>query len=195
MADTYVAPTPGSNDLTTLANVKGYLGLTDNVQARDDLLQRLITACSMFIESILNRTFAIADYTEQRNGNNADTMVARYYPVTDVSSIAIDGVEIEAAPSNTEAGYIFDQDGFYLRGYLFTKGIKNVVITYTSGYEETPADIEDMCIELVAKKFKYKDRIGHVSKSLAGETVSFERYDLTKDMKSILRNYQSVVPV
>lgn len=185
----------GPNDLTTLENVKGYLGLTDSVEARDDLLQRIITAASALIESILGRTIANDEYTETRNGNGTATMVAKYYPVTAVSSLTVDGTEIHVAVSQTDSGYLYDEDGFYLRGYLFSKGVKNVSISYTAGYSETPADIEDMCIELVAKKYKYREHIGQASKILAGETVTYERYDLTKDMKSILRNYQNVVPL
>lgn len=182
------------NDLTTIANVKAYLRIKVADTTSDALLGVLITAASDYIQNILNRTFKAANYVQRSNGNNVDIMVASDYPLVSVSSVTVNGVTIPAAPSEAAPGYFFDEDAIYLRGFKFTKGVRNVVLSYNAGYAATPPVVADCCTVLVAKKFKYLDRIGHLSKILAGETVTYERSDLTDELKSVLRNYAKVVP-
>jgi hypothetical protein len=68
-----------------------------------------------------------------------------------------------------------------------------VRLAYTAGYAAIPAEIEQACIALVALRYKERDRIGHVSKSLAGETVAFSQKDMSDDIKTALLAYKSVV--
>ena len=79
--------------------------------------------------------------------------------------------------------------------YMFTKGRMNVTLRYTAGYAVIPMDIQQVCMELVGKKYRERDRIGQTSKTLAGEIVSFVPTDLTPEIKSRLRQYQAVVPL
>ena len=53
-------------DLTTLANTKQWLGISSDTD--DDLLTRLITAASFFIETYLGRRLGSQDYAEVRDG-------------------------------------------------------------------------------------------------------------------------------
>jgi hypothetical protein len=184
-----------ANDLTTTENVKTYLKIKTEDTTSDALLAILVTAASDYIQNILNRTFKATDYVQKCNGNGVGVMLASDYPVLSVAKVSINGVEIPAATSDTSNGYIFDEDGIHLRGFVFSKGVKNVILSYRAGYEVTPPIVADVCALLVTKKFKYLDRIGHVSKILAGETVTFERSDLTDELQSVLRNYAKVIPV
>lgn len=69
---------------------------------------------------------------------------------------------------------------------------KGVLISYSF----TPADLEQACIELIAERYKYKDRIGQNSKSLGGqETVSFSTKSLNDYTSDLLYPYQRVIPV
>ena len=72
------------SDLTTLAAVKARLriaGMSD-----DWLFGMLITQASQFIQAWLNRSLAVASYTETRDGTGSRTMMFANYPVTSVSS-------------------------------------------------------------------------------------------------------------
>jgi hypothetical protein len=107
--------------------------------------------------------------------------------------LSIDGVAVPArAP--TGAGYVFDEDYLLLCGYCFTRGQQNVVLVYTAGYEATPADIEQAVLEIVALKFKERERIGVSSETLAGQTISFFR-NVSSDTMSVIDSYRRVVPV
>jgi hypothetical protein len=180
-------------DLTTLANVKAWFAPPLTAAVDDALLARLIAAASGFIVSWLGRDLASRDYAEIRDGTGGVRLAFANTPVTAVASVAIDGVAIPPAPDALKPGYVFSATQLYLRGRVFTRGTQNVTLAYTAGYAAIPAEIEQACIELVALRYKERDRIGHVSKSLAGETVAFSQKDMSDDIKTALLAYKSVV--
>jgi hypothetical protein len=118
-----------ASDLTTLENVKEYLGIKSTTTTDDALLQRLIAAASAFLLKQMNRQ---------------------------------DGLDYD---------------------YEFTKGIP-----------EIPADVEFACCELVALRYKEKERIGEVSKNLGGQTVSYSQKDISDFGSSVINNYKRVTP-
>jgi len=179
-------------DLTTLANVKAWFAPPLTATSDDALLQRLITAASGFIASWLGRDLALQSYTEHRDGNGGTRLSFAQTPVSAVAAVSIDGVAIPPAPDAVGAGFIASTTQLYLRGFCFTPGVRNVSLTYTAGYAATPAEVEQACIELVALRYRERERIGHVSKSLAGETVSFSQKDMSDDVKTLLSLYRRV---
>ena len=183
------------SDLTTVANVVGYLGLSDTAAtAANSLLARLVSAASAFLEQNLNRTFEVTEYVETRNGHDERFITFGDYPVASVQSVVISGVTVPPAPDMTSNGYLFDSTRLSLSGYRFYRGYLNVELQYTAGFVTIPLEIEQACIELVSAKYKGRDRIGVSAKTINGETISFTRSDLTEDLKSVLRAYQKVVP-
>lgn len=67
---------------------------------------------------------------------------------------------------------------------------KGVLINYSY----IPSDIEEACIELVGERYRYKNRIGEVSKSLGGqETVSFSQKNMSDYVMTLLQPYQGVL--
>lgn len=178
-------------DLTTLANVKAWLGVTANTD--DALLTRLIASASTFIQTWLNRDLAQQARVETRDGNGGNVMVFANYPVSAVASVVVDGYAIPASVDPYGAGYRFDATRIILTGYSFPRGFGNVVLTYTAGYATTPHEIEQACIELVSLRYRERDRIGHQSKSIGGETVSFIVKDMPDSVKTILNNYRKVI--
>lgn len=178
-----------AGDLTTLANVKSWFSPPLTATTDDALLTRLITAASQFIQTWLGQQLAVQTYTETRDGKGGQKLALTNIPVTALSSLTIDGLAIPPAPDALSPGYAFSPTMLYLRGYTFTPGFQNVSVTYTAGYAVTPPEIEQACIELVALRYKERDRIGHVSKGVAGETVTFTQKDMPPDVQSILNQY------
>jgi len=178
-------------DLTDLATVKQWLNIAATTD--DALLTRLITATSNYIQSWLNRVIASQSYTETRNGTGGTILMFSNYPVTAVSSLTIDDVAIPLATNTTMAGYRFSNQQIFLQGYGFSRGMGNVTMAYTAGYAAVPQELAQACIELVSLRYRERDRIGHVSKSLAGETVVFSQKDMSDDIRTILNNYKKVI--
>jgi hypothetical protein len=180
-------------DLTTIANVKSWLGVSS--AADDTLLTRLVSGVSAWIQEWLGRTIASSSYTEKLNGNGKAVLAFLNYPVTAVASVTVDGVSIPARTSVAGSGYSFDSEFLYLDGYAFNSGRQNVVIQYTAGYASTPADLEQAAIELIALRYKDRDRIGVSSKSIGPEHTTFFLKDFPDDVESVLWSYRRVVPV
>ena len=187
-------------DLTTLADVKAWLQTGQNpFPATDDaLLQRLIAGASEFIQNWLGRPIASADWLETRDGTGGQLLAFANIPVSAVLSLAIDGLAIPPAAAEGTgfgAGYTFTPTELALRGYVFTRRPQNTIVTYTAGYTATPADIAQACIELVARHYRERTRIGEVSKALGGgETVTFSQKDMPDAVKTALASYRAVMP-
>lgn len=164
------------------------------ISTDDILLQRLITSASDFIESWLNRTFAIATYTDTRDGTGTNRMMSSNYPIISISSLTVNNVAVPASNGQTY-GYMFDKNRIWLIGATFPMGTGNVSVTYSAGYATVPPAIEQGCIELVAQKYFLKERIGVTSKVINGETVAYDKRDLRDDFKSVLANYTKVMPI
>ena len=78
--------------------------------------------------------------------------------------------------------------------YTFSAGDANAAVLISYSY--VPADIEDACITLVGERYKYKGRIGEISKTLGGqETMSYSQKDIPDYLKTMLQPYKRVVLV
>lgn len=190
-------------DLTTLADVKAWLQTGQSAfPATDDaLLTRLITAASQYIQTWLNRRIAQADYLEVRDGDGGQRLQFACFPVSAVLSLSIDGLAIPPAPPpspsiGSTAGYVFSPTQLAVRGYVFSRRVQNVVVTYTAGFPATPPELAQACIELVALRYRERTRVGEVSKALAGgETVTYAQKDMSGAIATVLQQYRTVAPV
>lgn len=175
-------------DLTTLANVKQYLGLSVNTD--DALLGRLITAASSWVRTFINRDITQATYTEVIDGNASERIVVGNYPVTAVTSITYaDGTTVPTSAVVFDLNAITRTDGD-----IFVFGRSNITVVYTAGYVTTPADIEECVIEMVALRYREKGRVGTSAVNTRGESVTFGVMDVPPSVKTILRNWRNVVP-
>lgn len=179
-------------DITTLANLKQWLRITDS--ANDTLLQRLATASSDFIKTYLNRDIFSQSYVDVMDGVGGYKKVMENYPITAVSSVMVNQQSIPASVNGSN-GYTFNQWRVALIGYVFKRGVSNVTIQYVAGYTTAPSEIEQTCIELAALRYRELDRIGLISKGLAGETITYSQKDFTNSVKTSLEQYKRVFPV
>lgn len=187
-----------TGDLTTLASVKAWFSPPLTTTADDALLARLITAASAFLTAWLNRQLLTAPYTATFNGNGKTALLLPQYPITAVQSLTIDGQTIpplRAGASAAAAGYTVDATTLYLSGTAFNRGVQNVTVAWTAGYASVPPDIEQACIDLVALRYRERDRIGLASKGMAGETTSYSQRDLPANAATLLQVYRRVAPL
>jgi len=177
-----------TGDLCQVADVKAFLSITGS--SDDALLQTLVTNASAFVNNYCNRNLLSASYIEPRNGVGGDRLPFRQYPVTNVASVTIDGQTIPASASPHGFGYVFDDDMLYLRGGLFPRGVQNVVIAYTAGFDTVPADLSQATVEIVATKYKRRTDLHVSGKTLNGEVISYTMADVPASCKTVLANYQ-----
>lgn len=185
-----------AQDLTSLDNVKAWLGLTDPSQTTDDaLLSRLITAVSQFAQTWCNRQFTSQDYVETRDGTGNRRLFLANYPVTAVASLTINGRAIPSGDAFRAPGFFFTGGTLTLNGYRFDRGLGNIGVAYTAGFATIPADLEQACIEQIAYRYRELSRIGMSSKVMAGETTAFVVKDMLPSVLAALQNYKRVVLV
>ena len=116
-------------------------------------------------------------------------------PVVGVTALTIDGNPILPSPDGIAPGYVFSPSRLALIGGGFRRGLANVLLGYQAGYAAVPPEIEQAVIELAALRYRERDRIGLVSKGLAGETTSFAQKDMPADVATALQRYRKVVPL
>jgi hypothetical protein len=182
-------------DLTDLAAVKRYLGISDGSTAQDAILSDLITGASAALQNFVNRDLMSAARHDWLDGTGKNVLVPRHYPVTSVASLKVNGQTIPQANASDFAsvGWRLTDDLLILTGYAFTRGVRNVEISYTAGFDAVPDELALACVLMVALRYKERDWTGYSSKSLAGETVSFQVTDIPANARGQLASYKRVV--
>jgi hypothetical protein len=133
------------NDLTTLARVKTFLGITSNDATIDLRLQQYITRMSATVLQYLSRdTLLYTARNELLSGSGNPKIMLPNYPVLSIESIAINTLDVPVNPTPPiGSGFWFEPyNGIppgtpqlvLLAGYAFTRGTANIAIGYTSGY-------------------------------------------------------------
>jgi hypothetical protein len=153
-----------SNALTTLDAVKSYLKIPSDSTVDDVRLESLINACSTAIENYCQRSFKKQTYTdEEYDGNNYKYINLLNYPVISVDSVTLNDTVLttDQYTVKKKSGILVRKcssvisDWYYHRYYAaWPKGDGNVLVTYTAGYDEIPADLEQSCILYVMAFFK-----------------------------------------
>ena len=182
--------TPGPNDLAQVSDAQLYLGLQPTQDS--DVLQALITAASTFIQSILGYNIAAASYTEIRSGHGRASLALRYRPVISVQSLTIGNAAQVPSPGYGQTGYTFDDTRLYLTNADFQFGIRNIAVTYTAGYPETPADLKQACVELVALKYALRQKAGLVSETGLQQVTAYSQRDMPASVATALQPYKIV---
>lgn len=182
-----------AGDLTSVDAVKAYLGVNADAVYDDTVIGSLVTACSQYVQTWMNRRILEGQYTETRSGNGKFFMLVQEFPVTEILSVNINGKDIPKSNGLTEPGFFLNNRSVCLRGgYAFERGIGNVTISYKAGYAQCPPDLSQAVAEMVALRYRERDRVGHASKTLGGETVAFTIVDFPVQVRTILNNYKQV---
>lgn len=175
------------SQLTDIATVRQYLKVDGS--AHDDLLERLIDACSAEIEAWCGQPIlAETDNVMHRfAGSNTALEQLPYFPIVEVgaltyvTSIGGEAVALETDTYSVTRGRLVGSSAFW--------GAYEYELALTVGYaaESIPADVVQVCVEMVAVRAKEsfvsigEGRIGKksIGVSVAGTSTStlFERPD------------------
>jgi hypothetical protein len=175
-------------DLATVSAVRQYLGI-DSSEADEELGIYLSAASARFVRET-GRTFAAAPRTESFSGDGGTARILNASPVASVSSVKVDGAVIPPRPAIGSSGWVLDGDRIVLDGYWFTSGIVNCEVTYTPALADIPADVFLAVVELTALHYKYKDRVGIMSTSSAGESTNYQTITLPESVRAVIDLYR-----
>lgn len=157
--------------LTSLANVKSYLGITADTY--DDELTRLISVATKFIQRLTGRSLESATYTQT---HRLDELIIflQEYPVDSITSIVDeDGNEITSDSYTLfESEAVIELDADITRYSL--EDYKKLTITYVAGYSTIPADLEQAAIDYVKQLFVDRKDNTNLSSEKLGD-YSYQR--------------------
>ncbi len=84
---------------------------------------------------------------------------------------------------------------YMLNAGTYTFAAADAGLQVLLSYSYIPADIEHACVALVAERYRYRSRIGEVSKSLGGqESMSYSQKDMPEFIKTLLQPYRRMLP-
>lgn len=106
-----------------------------------------------------------------------------------------DGTALTLVASAPAAGqYSLSKNSDLITTYQFAAADTGKAILVS--YSFIPADLAQICKELVGERYNYRDHVGQSSKSLAGqETVSYSQADMPAPLKLMMQPYKNTVPV
>lgn len=138
--------------LVSLADMKTYLGITDNSQ--DAFLTNQILVISDAIEAYCKRVFPVRTYTENFYYSDyqlSKTLYTYMYPIISVISINEDATLVEAADYriNKPIGLITKPTGSFYAA-------EDTVVIYTAGYVDIPPIIQSVVYSLVSERYNKK---------------------------------------
>lgn len=125
--------------------------------------------------------------TERYSGIDSDEIFLNRKNITEIESIKVDGVEI--------SGYSFENDRVYMEdgSYSFTRGINNIVVTYTSGWEEDemPDPLKIATVRIAALMLEETNgNIGVTSKSFGDNSRTFVKLTDYRDYLKQISSYR-----
>lgn len=191
--------------LTTLATVKSRLRLDDSDVRDDVLLTNFIALASARFESDSNRSFGIAAYHDEFQGDETELRV-KAYPIFSVTSLSLKTTETEGWVVQTNIDYIIRRNCLLsLRAPLGTADAV-IRLSYSGGFNlpgdlaetdvpDLPDDIQLACVEQIAYWYQNKDRLGITSISGEGGSISqYAKLDLLPIVSSVLAKYERFMP-
>lgn len=155
-------------------------------------------------------------FNETYDGYGNDRLFLRNSPIASVTLLTINGVTVNASTGWGSAGYVIDDSrkalafqgasgyGFrFTRGYAsypyafrsgyycFAQGTQNINVQYSAGYQQTPYDLKDACIQLVAYNYRRRDWYGQkqVTQPQNEGVVQYEPWVVPPNVDQIIMNY------
>jgi hypothetical protein len=183
----------GSVPLVSLARVKEFLPGVSASTADDAVLQTLTVACSDWIRTYCERTLTLGQQTLTRRGHGGPILTLPQRPVVSVQSVSVAGIILPESLSPSASGWALVDDSIWLTGFCFIRG-SVVIVRYTAGYDPTaiPDGLQQACVELVARRYKERTRIGETSKVIGADstTVAYDTGAMPEDVKMLLGPYR-----
>ena len=162
-----------------------------------EVIAGVLDAAKAFIESEVGRPLWGGPYALGGgpqgiflDGNGSNTLALPDYPIQSITGASVGMHVIPPATGTTDLGWILDQDAglLVLRGYVFTRGTRNVNITGTAGEAAPPPDAVEVAYAITARTFKRYPDIHQASISIAQATTTFAVDELTPAQKKTLGN-------
>jgi hypothetical protein len=163
------------------ADITAFDAFSGNFVDDDDVIalkQVYLDSASSIIDDYIGYSAIANDYDEYLNGSGIDSIQLSAKPITEITSITVEGVSID--PSE----YYSDGEFLYCNSGVFPVGTRNVHVVYKAGYTSIPNLLMLTCIRIAALLLSESGgNIGVNSKSFGDSgtrtfvnTVNYSKY-------------------
>ena len=122
-------------NLTSASRVTQYFQTANAGAGYALTLAQLIPRASAAVENFCNRPFSRQTHTADKfNGTGSGVLRLHDWPVLSVSAVSILTVAVPVSSDGIAYGYQFDDRYLYLFGSIFPQGLRNVSVSYVSGF-------------------------------------------------------------
>lgn len=187
-----------TNAIIDVAQAKQYLRITD--PDWDEIIEIIINSVSSAAERYLHRLVKQQTVTDERiNGPGSRTLRPTYAPIISVTTVYDSATWTWDADSLVDAGnYYLDTEAgklVYAIGYIWTKGTRNIKLTYVVGWATVPTDITMGVRIQVAEEFrKYKEqRLDRISSTRGDGSVTYAQVEWVPQALLYLDPYKLMV--
>ena len=198
------------NAIVGLNQVKSYLAISESDISVDELLQNLINSSSDTIESYTMSSIVSQNYEDQiYDGSGYQNINLRHLPLVGLLNETLSDVQYRIDPTQdwlnieTDVKYLVVNPardwelGLYRN--IFPLGVANIKLNYIAGYTNVPSEIEQVCIEMVAERYKESSkgdgRLGResIARNQAGGSSTDRFYELVKRHEQALVGFRRFV--
>lgn len=161
----------------TTDNLGDVLGV--EIDPEDAQAIAALDAATAMIQALTNQTLEqVEDDVLVLDGSGTRALLLPEFPVTEVSSVELDGVALAASE------YQWSADGYLRRaGSVWPADLRNIEVTYTHGYATLPTLIVSMTAKLAARLYQVpasvrQETIGSYSTSYVSPTLQADELAL-----------------
>lgn len=188
-----VIAVPDADTVVLALDSSAFANYTGGGQIEDAATLRLVAGASAAIEQWCNRRFAAAERTEIFDGRGDTWLRPGEGPILSIASLSIDGAAISPITGDAAGWYLDSGRGrILLRGLLFSRGVQNIALTYTAGFDPIPEDVQTACLELAQHRRAERTSRGVQSESLAGQSITWGARAMPWSVEKALDSYRRV---
>ena len=200
-----------ANAIVNLEQLRDYLGKSLSDIGSDDLMTAAVNAASDTIERYTRRAFKERTIeNEIYDGKGKHYLDLLSTPVISLKGPATSDVQWRPAPDRdwedleSEIRFIMIKPAQPWRISLwrltFFSGSQNIKVSYKAGYATIPSDVQLVCLEMAAIKFKESGRgdgrLGRtsISNTTSGVATTDSFSDLEERHRRLLARYRWAIP-
>lgn len=108
---------------------------------------------------------------------------------------ALTSIALQAPDEPVDEAEVDETSGCLFNAGTWPEGAHNIFVQYTAGYATVPADLEQVCIDLVKQLYESKEADANLlSETVGGHSTSARTYlDKNKDLYARLARYRRIV--
>ncbi|MSR31565.1 MAG: hypothetical protein EXR99_08680 [Gemmataceae bacterium] len=135
-------------NLVSAIRVKAVIAQAAFSTAEEALVASLCAVVSSLVRSFTQRELDAGIYEEWVSGSGGKRLLVRHYPIVAVASVFPRGSGVEIS------GYEVERSrGILWRNANWSKGERNLRVTYTAGFDPLPEDLVEACAQWAAALF------------------------------------------